>query len=678
MEKKTKQPEIDSVALRWLLATGAMACASIAAELPIWISLVFATSLGWRYVIERFHLRRPRRFLRFTLAVLVVVGVSREFGTVLGRDPGLSLLLALLGLKLLELRGLRDAMFTLFLFYVVLVGAFLFNQTLLTAIWSVACIVASVATLIRLQQPIPVRAVLRLAPELVVKAVPLLLVLYILFPRVGDTFWGVSTQISKGSSGIPEEVRPGAINELSASPEIAFRADFINGVPPPARQLYWRALVLWDSDGKSWKRGSAGVTPAGGRARTLGPPVQYRVTLEPHSSRWLFALDLPFMVPTGAAARPDFTLVRTDVVRERVSYDVISHLRYATAELSPLERQRALALPPVSARVRAYADYLHREHADPMARVQAVLQYIRNEHFVYTLTPPLLGDDPVDQFFFETRRGFCEHYASAFATLMRAAGIPARIVVGYQGGEINPSGNYLIVRQADAHAWVEVALPGRGWVRIDPTAAVAPERVELGIDAIRRLEAQGLVPGAVSAEALARALNLGWLERVTRGARLYWDYTNLAWYRFVVDYRKENQEWLLHALGFETIQWSRVLILLGGACALLLIGYVAWARRGPALDPAQRWYLRFCRKLQRGGVTRAPHEGPLAFCERACGIRPDLAPVIRTVTAHYLNLRYAPNASNDELRLLAQGVRELRSRQLKSADFQVAKTNAIR
>jgi protein-glutamine gamma-glutamyltransferase len=674
---KTKQPEIDRVALQWLLATGAMACAAIAFELPNWISLVFAASLCWRYAIERFHWRRPRRLLRYTFAVLVIAGVSREFGTVLGRDPGLSLLVALLGLKLLELRGLRDAMFTLFLFYIVLAGAFLFNQTLLTAIWGVACVVASVITLMRLQQPLPGRAVWRIAPELVVKAVPLLLVLYLLFPRVGGTLWGVSTQAGRGSSGIPEEVRPGAINELSSSAEIAFRADFVNGAPP-GRELYWRALVLWDSDGRVWKRGVAGLTGAGGRVRALGRAVQYRMTLEPSNKRWLFALDLPATVPSGAVARSDFTFTRPDIVRERMSYDLISYPRYATTELNPIERERALALPPLSARVRAYADYLRRQHAEPAARVQAVLTHIRDEHFVYTLTPPLLGDDPVDQFFFETRRGFCEHYASAFATLMRATGVPARIVVGYQGGEVNPTGNYLIVRQADAHAWVEVALPGRGWVRVDPTAAVAPERVELGIEAIRRLEAQGLVPGAVSAEALARALNLGWLERMTREARLYWDYTNLAWYRFVVDYRKENQEGLLHALGFETIQWSRVLILLGGACTLLLVGYVAWARRGPTLDPAQRWYLRFCRKLQRGGVTRAAHEGPLAFCERACGVRPDLAPVIRAVTAHYLNLRYAPSASNDEFRLLVRGVRGLRSRQLKSVDFQVAKTNAIR
>ena len=657
MAKKIKQPPIERAALHWLLATGACACATPAFELPVWITLVFATSVLWRCGIERFQWRRPGRLLRYTLVALVVFGVSREFGTVLGRDPGVGLLIALLGLKLLELRGLRDAMLTLLLFYIVLVGAFLFDQTLLTAVWAAVCVLLSIVTLAQLQQPMPARAALRLAGGIMLKAVPLLIVLYLLFPRVGGTLWGMSAQANRGLSGIPEEVSPGTINELIASPEIAFRADFIDGAPPRPRDLYWRALVLWDSDGKTWKRGSASVAIADTELRRLGPAVKYRITLEPNNKRWLLALDLPVRAPPGATTRADFTIVRPDIVRERMSYDLISYPRYATAELNPAERERALVRPASSARIRAYGDYLRNVHAEPAARVQAVLTHIRSENFVYTLAPPLLGDDPVDQFFFETRRGFCEHYASAFATVMRAAGVPARVVIGYQGGEINPTGNYLIVRQSDAHAWTEVALPGQGWVRVDPTAAIAPERVELGIEAIRRLEAQGLVPGSVSAEALAQALNLPWLERVARQARLYWDYTNLAWYRFVVDYRNEKQESLLRALGFETIQWSRVLILLGGACALLLIGYVVWSRRGPRPDPAQRLYLRFCRRLARGGVIRAVHEGPLAFCERASTVRPDLAPLIKIVTAHYLNLRYASNASNDALHALARCVR---------------------
>lgn len=661
MNRKIMPAEPDRIALQWLLASGFLASGSLAFELPLWISGVFVVCVLWRYAIERFHVYRPARFARYALVALAVFGVYREFGTILGRDPGLGLLVVLLGLKLLELRSVRDAMITLFLFYVVMVGGFLFDQTLPISIWIAVSVWVSLAALVRLQQALPARVALRLAGELLLKAAPLLVILYMLFPRVGGALWGLPADVHKGFSGIPDEVRAGTIRELSLSSEIALRVDFIGGgAPPPARELYWRALVLSDTDGRTWKRGASSAATA--PLRPLGPPVQYRVTLEPSEKRWLLALEMPVTTPVGAFMRPGFTLMRAEPVRERMSYTVTSHPRYATAPLAPSERNIALARPPVSARVLAFADDLRAQHPEPAARVRAVLDHIRRENFVYTLAPPLLGDDPVDQFFFETRRGFCEHYAAAFATLMRAAGVPARVVIGYQGGELNPAGNYLIVRQSDAHAWAEVELPERGWVRVDPTAAVAPERVELGIEAIRRLEAQGLVAGSVEADVLARALNLPWFEQALRRARLYWDYTNLAWYRFVVDYRKEDQENFLHAFGFENVEWSRVLVILGGACVLVLLGYVIWSRRAPPLDPVKRIYAHFCRKLARVGIRRAPYEGPVAFAERVRTARPDLAPSVGAITERYLALRYGQHASNDALRMFVRAVRVLNPR----------------
>jgi len=200
------------------------------------------------------------------------------------------------------------------------------------------------------------------------------------------------------------------------------------------------------------------------------------------------------------------------------------------------------------------------------------------------------------------------------------------------------------VRQQDAHAWAEVWLAGSGWTRVDPTAAIAPERIELGLDAIRRLEEQGLVPGTIGADALAQMLAPGWVERALRQARLYWDYTNIAWYHWVIDYRRQSQENFLHSLGFETIEWPRVIVILGGGCLLLLLGYAVWSRRAPPSDPAQRIYLRFCRKLARAGVARAPHEGALDFSRRACARLHDSAIPIDDITARYLRLRYGANA----------------------------------
>ncbi len=654
----TMPPHPDRIALQWLLVTGLLACASLATELPLWVEAIFAIAVAWRFAIERFHVYRPGRLVRYALVALVSFAVYSEFGTILGRDPGLALLVSLLGLKLLELRSIRDAMFTLFLFYIVLVGAFLFGQTLAGALWAIGTVVVSLAALIRLQHAIPARVALRLSGELLLKAMPLLVILYVFFPRLGGTLWGVPTDAYSGLTGMSDEMRPGSIRSVTESSETALRVDFF-GTIPPARELYWRGLVLWETDGKTWRRGTPSIPMQ--EIRPLGVAVQYRVTLEPSNKPWLYALDVPVTAPENARWRPAATLVRNEPVRERISYDLTSHTRYTTGPLNSVESAAALRLPAVSARVRRFAEELRAQHPEPVAIAQAVLEHFRRETFVYTLAPPLLGEDPVDEFLFETRRGFCEHYASAFATLMRAAGVPARVVIGYQGGEINPTGNYLIVRQMDAHAWVEVWLEDRGWVRVDPAAAIAPERVELGFDAIRRLEAQGLVPGAVGAEALARALELPWFEQAVRQARLYWDYTNLAWYRWVVDYRRERQENFLHALGFETIDWPRVLAILGGSCTLVLIGYVVWSRRPPPLDPVQRIYFRFCRKLARAGIVRAPHEGPIAFAERAGYRRPDLQPAIDAVTMSYLDLRYRRGASNEGLRALARAVATFRS-----------------
>jgi transglutaminase-like putative cysteine protease len=652
--------DVDRIGLQWLLATGLAASALLVTELPIWVTLIYGGTVLWRYVIERWQRYRPGRLVRYVLLALAVSGIYLEFGSIFGRDPGVALLLVLLGLKLFELRNRRDAMLTLFLLYVLLGGAFLFDQTLPVALWALVVVTMSLMTLIRLQQPVTWRVTWRLGAEILLKAVPLLVLLYVLFPRMGGTLWGMPNDAYSGRTGISDEMRPGSIRSVSESSEVALRVDFLGATPPAARDQYWRGLVLWGYDGLTWRRN----VPATGSEplQALSPPLQYQVTLEPSHRHWLFALDLPVAVSERVQPRPGYTLWRAAPVSERITYVVTSHTRYTTGPLTTPERSAALALPDISPRVREFADRLRAQHADPVARAQEVLNYFRNEEFFYTLTPPLLGGDPVDEFLFETRRGFCEHYAGAYAVLMRAAGIPARVVVGYQGGELNPTGNYLIVRQYDAHAWTELWFPERGWVRIDPTAAVAPERVELGFDAVRRLAEQGLRFGGLAPDLLAQALQRPWFEKMVRNARLYWDYTNLAWYRWVVDYRQPRQESLLRKLGFQHIDWTHILLTLGSGCLLVLLSYIAWARRGPVPDPAQRLYLRFCRKLSRAGVTRAPYEGPRDFAGRAGGRRPELAPTIHAITERYLNLRYGRRAGNDEMRELARTVAAFKAR----------------
>ena len=633
---------VDRRVLLSLMAAGVFAVAPHVFELPPWIIAVFVVSAAWRYGNEVFQWYRPGRLVRFGLMLLTLVAVFRQYHTLLGRDPGVALLIVLVGLKFLELKTTRDFVVSLFVFYLIILGSFLYGQSLWLRAWALLAATASTTALVHITQPMGMDywQRLRLSGVMLAKAVPLMLVVYLLFPRISGTLWGLPADAHSGLTGMPDTMQPGSIRSLSESSEIAFRVNF-EGSRPPARELYWRGLVLMDFDGRGWQRGPSPVAEDVNFA-PLNEALRYHVTLEPSNKPWMPALELPAVRPRGATFRADFTLEHREPIRERLNYTLTSYTRYNTGALEIAERVRGLQLPGhVSPRARALAGQWEREHGEPQRIAQAALDHFRRENFVYTLSPPLLGDDPVDEFLFDTRRGFCEHYASAFVALMRAAGIPSRVVVGYLGGEFNTAGNYLIVRQSDAHAWAEIWLAERGWVRVDPTGAIAPERIELGLDAVRRLEQQGVALGSLPADAVLRVLELGWFEFVARQARWYWDYTNLAWYRWVVDYGKERQERFLTALGLDDISWGRLTSLLTAGVLLITLLYalLLW-RPKKSTDPAQAAYLRFCHKLARAGIKRAPHEGARVFAGRAARKRADLAGSISEITNLYEDLRY--------------------------------------
>ncbi len=637
------EPLPDRAALNWLLASSVLAVAPLGAWLPLWLPAVAALLLFWRFAHARRGWPIPGRWLRVALTLLVLFAVYRQFGTLFGRNAGLALLVLLLALKLFELKRLRDYMLCVLLLYFLIAGSFLYAQTLWLALYQLAALTVCSATLVRLTQPDlgGARAALTLAGVLLLKAAPLVLVLYLLFPRIQGSLWGMPLDAYGALSGLSEEMHPGSVNYLSQSEEVVFRAAF-EGERPASGALYWRALVLWDSDGHGWLRGPAPGWPAQSYAAS-GPPSAYTVTLEPGGKPWLPALDLPVAAPERVRLSPAFTLELGAPLRERRQYRLLSYTNYQTRALQPAERERALRLPSdASARMHALArEWRAAAREDDAEVVRAALGHFRRENFVYTLEPPLLGDDPVDEFLFDTRRGFCEHYTSAFVTLMRAAGVPARVVLGYQGGELNPAGGYLIVRQSDAHAWAEVWLAGRGWVRVDPTSAVAPERIEYGAPALRRLHSRGLGFGRLPPEALRLALQLGWLEGLTRHGRLAWDSMNDAWNRWVPGYSEQRQHDLLRDLGIETPTGS-VLVGLLGLLALGVLATLAFfmRRARPVRDPVQTLYRVYCRKLGRAGLERAPHEGPLDFARRCAGARTDLEPAIERINRLYLGLRY--------------------------------------
>lgn len=649
--------------------------------LPAWVFGVFGLALAWRYAHEYRGLRLPGRWLRAGLMLLVVAAVWRQYGTILGRDPGFALLVALIGLKVLELRTQRDYLLVMFLLYLVLAGGFLYGQSLPLGLWAAAAVVAHLAALAWLNQPdvLGLRQAFALAAGIVLKALPIMLVLYLVFPRLGGALWGVPAGGEVALSGIPESLELGHINRLSLSDEVAFRVEFEGERLPPARERYWRVRVLARTDGREWTSGGGARAGAGAHFEGLGAPWRYTVHFEPSGKPWLAVLGLPAELPPGTRlAAEGLVLEHAEPVRSRLSYRLASFTHYRTGPLAAGERAAVLELPAaLDPRLYALAARLRREARDGSAQAlaQAALAYFREGGFFYTLTPPPVpqGADPLAAFLFESRRGYCEHYAAAFATLMRAAGVPSRVVIGYQGGELNPAGRYLVVRQSDAHAWAEIWTPEGGWTRVDPTAAVAPERVELGMQALRRLSEQGLAFGRLSETLLARALERGWLARLAFQARAYWDYANLAWYRWVADYDESRQQRLLERIGLGRMTAFGRALLIALAVALLLLGYALaarrWRRGGGAPerpDPAARLYARFCRKLARAGLARAPHEGPLAYAARLRSLRPELGATVAEIVGRYVELRYAPAGGGDEsrrraeLRALARAVAALR------------------
>jgi len=634
--------------VRWLLVSLLLVAAPHAFHMPAWTIALTATLIAWRAYAGYARLALPNRWLLLLIALAAAIGVFLSYRTILGREAGVTLLVVMLGLKLLETRTLRDAMLGSFLCYFLVITNFLYSQTIGTGLYMLACTVFITATMMSLNyaeaEP-PFGVQLRSAGVLLAQSVPLMLALFLLFPRVPGPLWGLPRDAFAGVSGLSDTMTPGSLSSLALSDAVAFRVRFESRIPR-AKDLYWRGPLMWDFDGRTWSV-QAMVYAAPG-IDAAGEPLAYEVTLEPHHRRWLFALDLPATVPPRSVVSTGYQLYSVQPVNNRLRYDMTSFLnaRFGEAE-DRYALNRALQLPPrLNPRARELGEALRRKHADDEAIIGEVLGMFRR-NFVYTLEPPLLGEHPVDEFLFATRSGFCEHYASAFAVVMRAAGIPTRIVTGYQGGEVNALGNYLIVRQADAHAWTEVWLKGRGWVRIDPTFAVAPVRVDTGISAA--------VPRTDPLPLMVRTQ-----FEFLRQARLTWDYMANAWNQWVLGYTPERQRSLLANVGVDDATWEKltaILFVLAGIIVALFTAAALRRLKTRVRDPVRIAYLKFCDTLRRNGLPRDAAEGPVDYARRLARLRPELAPAVDAITRLYVALRYGAESSSAALIELQARVR---------------------
>lgn len=651
--------------LLWLILPLALVLAPHALDLPIWISLSWVI-----FALLSVHSSLRKKswpgWLKMLLSLAGLAGVLLQYGTVIGPQGGVALLAFLSGAKLLEIQTSRDRLGLLFVGCFLLVAYFLNSQSLLMAGYMVFAAGALVAAMIAntqtntqtspqtSPQAAPeLRATLGMAGRLLLQALPLALLLFLLFPRLQGPLWGLPQQ-GAAQTGLSDRMSPGDFGQLTLSDEIAFRVEFSTPPPSPSA-LYWRGPVLWDFDGRTWlTRFSVPTTPVRGEA--LGQPITYSITLEPHRQRWLFLLGLPRQLPAKLTSiettlGPDLQWLSKTAITQRLRYQIDADLDYRLEPdaLSAATRSRTLALPEGNPQARALAAQWSSQYEGQSASEQAIvnqaLAHFRNEAFFYSLKPPLLGENSVDDFLFVSRRGFCEHYASAFVVLMRAAGIPARVVTGYQGGELNPLGDYWIVRQRDAHAWTEVWLPNLGWTRVDPTAAVAPNRVERGLNAA--LPANERPAGLMT-------LNIGWLMPLRQG----WDLINNQWNQWVLGYNQDRQRQFLARLNPFLSTWQGMAWGLAAAGGVLLLIASVWAIPRLARvkrDPASQLYTRFCLKLQRQGIVRGEAEGAADFAQRAAQLRPELAEPIHLITQLYLGLRYG-QAETDRLGQLKQRV----------------------
>ena len=646
--------QLTSAQIGWLGVLLLAAQLPQAPHLPIWVAATGILLVGVRLVVLRHDRQRPHapppRIPSWTLvlfAVATAFAVRASFGYLWGRDPSVAFLYILVAIKFLETRTTRDGTLLVCLSCFLLITPFFYGQSLLAAIAVLPAVVLVGATLDALTVGAGIGgaasgrgAAIRRSGVMILQGVPIAVLLFVLFPRFAGPLWGLPSDHS-AQTGLSETMEPGQISELSLSDNVAFRVDFDGTLPPP-RERYWRGPVLSRFDGRTWTAGN--VQYGGALAPGGNGAITYTVTLEPSYRMWLFALDLPASLPradndttTGepgglAFLTRDQQLLARAPVTQPLRYVQRSILRSSYQGNPRFDANANLWLPDRNPRTREFARELRERHPDDRQFIGAVLSWFNRENFVYTMSPPLLNEDTADEFLFDTKRGFCEHYASAFVVLLRAAGIPARIVTGYQGGEINPRGGYMIVRQSDAHAWAEALIDGQ-WQRFDPTAAVAPSRIEIGLG--------GALPAGERVPFLAR-LDSSWLKSV----QLTWDAINHDWRRNVVGFNYERQrslwrEWQLDRL----VPWQIAALAAAAlfAWAGLLAAWLLFRRRRQ--ERALVLWDDLCRRLARAGLPRHAYEGPVAFAQRAAQRWPQFAIAFAAIGQSFSTLRYGETAA---------------------------------
>ncbi len=647
----------------WLLSGLLLAFIPHLTHLPVTLVLFSIFLLGWRLCYELRLFRLPVRLVRMLLTLSALIITFMAFHTLFGRQAGVGLLVVMLCLKLLEMKTDRDTVVAIGLGYFVVITVFFFNQSIFIGLYMLVVVVL-LTTALTAHSREGIKTLpsnnLKLASTMLLQAAPLMLILFVLFPRIPGPLWSLPSDSFGATTGLSNSMSPGKINQLSNNDSVAFRVQFDGEIPPP-HQRYWRGPVFTYFDGEAWSNSSKidykefGLTADKSMSyRAIGKPVKYVVTQEPSNQNWLFTLELLSALPPDSDLSPDYEVISRQPVQQLTRYSVESYTEYRLdPDITP-NLARYLQIPDeptlrIQNLIEKWRDESTSGHEDI---IKSALQHFREQPFYYTRTPPLLLNNPVDEFLFDSLRGFCEHYASSFVYLMRASGIPARVVTGYQGGEKNPVSDYFIIRQSNAHAWAEVWIKRKGWIRIDPTTMIPPSRVENSQDLLR------IAPSVAVAAP-------GWAIGLWRNMGYSWDNLNHFWNQWVLNYNVKRQQdfvgGIMSWFGFGDVDWRSMVTLLfsGMLFVFCLIAIRLLGKGSEKRDAAVIAYQQFCRKMEKRGLVRDPSEDFTAFSYRARERFPELGPPITKITSLYQRLRYAPHPPADSLKRLKFAVRQI-------------------
>jgi transglutaminase-like putative cysteine protease len=651
-------------ALVWIIAAQSLLLLPHLPRLPYWVVGVYLLAFLWRVQAFRGRWELPGRWLKVALSGAAAGGIVLSFGSLLGMEPMVAFLLTAFALKLTEMRSRKDAYVVVFLGYFVCLTMFLFSQDLLLVCYGLLLVWVLTTALIAMQRrdaALRDTAPLRLSALMLAQAFPLMLVLFFLFPRIGP-LWSVPLKSHAAQTGMSDRLRPGDVSRLSQSDEVAFRVQFAGEIPP-VTELYWRGLVLSRFDGEEWRSLRYFEAPASQRreppVQPQGAPLRYRVLMSPTQQNWLYGLRYARASRAGVMHLSDFRLYSPVVVESEYAYGVRSWPGTPLeTELGDWRRNAETALPAGSnPRAVTLARTLYEAAGSDAAYVEDLLEFFRGGGFAYTLQPPTLpAENAMDAFLFGDRRGFCEHYAYAFALLARAVGIPARIVGGYLGGEVNPVNRTVIVHQFDAHAWNEVWLEGQGWVRVDPTAVVAPDRLLYGLE--QAVAAEGSFLAATPLSPL-RFRGVNWINTL----RLRYDALTYRWQSWVTGFDGQAQFDLLKGVLGEISVTRSLVVLLGSGALTMALVWLLLFRDKPAAQrpPFEAELAAFVATLAHRGLPPEPGETPARLAARAAARWPAQAQQIGGLYRALARLVYgSPAPAADRRRLQREMRRRVR------------------